>query len=151
MYSSLQTHRFSQDSPRFTCKYERQFLETSLVKGFEVKCRQARCSIECNLNECNLNWARKHDICLTRHLKELTEDMIHYRGNLTMPPKATPTDHRKTKKQFLQIINRWKSRNGYTVEIHVKLDITSPSDAHWDTVVYSDAPKKSLKSIISDA
>ena len=137
---------FAQSGPRYTCRCERRLLETSLDKGFLVKCRRARCSIDCNVN-----WAYQHATCLARHLAELPGEYKNYRGHLRMPPGSTPPDHAKAKKEFLRILSRWKTANGYTVELHAVLDITSPTEAHWDVTAYSDAPKKPLRAAVSDA
>jgi hypothetical protein len=121
-------------------------LETSYSKGYLVRCRRARCSLSCNAN-----WAKQHGACLARHLQELDGQFKQYRGHLRMPVGSKPADHARTKRRFLEIMNRWKSKNGYTFEVHAVLDITSATEAHWDTTAYSNAPVDTLRTVVSEA
>lgn len=159
MYNSdqlLKSHEsaqlFAQLYPRYTCRNEYENLKKSLWLGYLFKCRNPRCSLECRDN-----WASKHSACLARHLGTLCEvseleskSLTLYRGHLRMPPGA-PADHVRTREMFLQTLRRWRKSHGYTLEINAVLDITSPTEAHWDVVAYSDAPKKPLRAIVSDA
>jgi hypothetical protein len=78
-----------------------------------------------------------------------------YRGNLTMPPGATPAQHVATRKAFLRSMNRWKRKHGYTFEMLGILDFADhhqdarDPDAHWDIVAYSDAPPSALRKAMS--
>jgi hypothetical protein len=150
MYSSLQSTKnsgiFAQTAPRYSCRNERRLLETSLAKGFLVKCRRPRCSLNCQGN-----WAYQHATCLARHLSELPKGLTPYRGNLTLPKGSSPAAHSAAKQEFCRILRRWKDKHGYILEIHAVLDITSPTEAHWDVVAYSDAPAKPLRAVVSDA
>jgi hypothetical protein len=68
-----------------------------------------------------------------------------------MPAGSTPHAHARAKELFLQTLRRWKAKHGYALELHAILDITAPTEAHWDLVAYSDAPKQALKQAISEA
>jgi hypothetical protein len=48
-------------------------------------------------------------------------------------------------------MGRWAKRRGVTFAIHATMDITSPTDCHWDCVAYSDAPVTPLKAAVSAA
>lgn len=119
----------------------------SLHKGYEVKCRDARCSFACNAR-----WSYKHWTCVHRLLYEHEgNENVIYRGHLRLPADAAPKVHRRVRKEFLRILNRWRIENSYTLELHAVLDIDDPLNAHWDTVVYSNAPSRPLKMAVSDA
>lgn len=146
-YNSTNQHCFIQQSPRFYCRYARRFAQISEIKGFPVKCRDSRCS-----QACRNAWQQKHGACLARLLSELPGDCLElYRGNLTLPPAASPDDHKRVKKEFLRIINRWKQGHGYAVEIHAVLHPTDPLNAHWDIVAYTNSPAKPFRKALADA
>ncbi len=141
------SHRFSQSHPLSTCKNEVWNIIESLHKGYEVKCRDARCSFTCNAR-----WSYKHWNCVHRLLYEhVSDENAIYRGHLRLPADAAPKDHRRVRKEFLRILDRWRARDGYTLELHAVLDIDDPLNAHWDTVAYSDAPRRPLKAAVSNA
>lgn len=139
-------HRFSQSNPRYKCRRPKFFAALSERLGYEVKCRDARCSIDCNRN-----WAIKHGVCLDHHLSTLPDGLTVYRGHLRMPENASPKDHDDAKGAFLRAVKRWGKRHGYTVELHGVLHITDPTNAHWDVVAYSNAPRKPLCEFVSAA
>ena len=97
------------------------------------------------------NWSYKNRICETRLMDHLDENMVVYRGSLSMPKNSSPDSHVKTRKEFLRILNRWKSKGKYTVEVRGLLHITDPLNAHWDTLAYSNAPERPLKAAVADA
>ena len=80
-----------------------------------------------------------------------------YRGNLTMPPGATPAEHMAVREEFLRILRRWTKKTGHTLEILGILDFPDQPadpddpDAHWDFVAYSDAPRSALRVVVSSA
>jgi hypothetical protein len=78
-------------------------------------------------------------------------DMPIYRGHLRMPVDATPDQHRRCKQEFLRIMARWRKATGHVFEIHAVQHITDMHNCHWDTVAYSDAPRKTLRVQVSDA
>jgi hypothetical protein len=71
-----------------------------------------------------------------------------YRGHLRMPLDATADHHKRSKKAFLRTMRRWAVRTGYTVEFHAVQHITDIHNCHWDTVAYSDAPRKPLRAAV---
>lgn len=141
------SYRFSQAHPLSTCKNEVWNIIESLHKDYEVKCRDARCSFACNAR-----WSYKHWTCVHRLLYEhVGDENAIYRGHLRLPTDASPKVHRRVRKEFLRILDRWRVRNSYILELHAVLDIDAPRNAHWDTVAYSNAPKWPLKVAVSDA
>lgn len=83
-------------------------------------------------------------------MKDLPEDYETFRGNLTMPPDASPDDHRKVKELFLQSLRRYKKRHGITLEIHAFLHATNATNAHWDFVGYASGRRKAAMGIIRE-
>jgi hypothetical protein len=141
------SHRFSQAYPLSSCKNEVWNIIESLHKGYEVKCRDARCSFACNAR-----WSYRHWTCVHKLLHEhVGDEYAIYRGHLRLPADAAPEVHRRVRKEFLRILDRWRTRNIYTLEVHAVLDIDDPINAHWDTVGYSNAPRRPLKMAMSDA
>lgn len=138
---------FIQVSPRYFCKSLKVRLAAKEKLGLDYlpKCRDPRCS-----QECQANWASKQSACRTRLLRDLPADFDTFRGNLTLPPDATPDDHRKVKKVFIQALRRWKKRAGITLEIHSFLHATDPRNAHWDFVGYTSGRRKAAMGIIRD-
>ncbi len=136
-------YEFVQEYPRFICRYAARYREISELKGFQVKCRDPRCS-----ESCNLNWACKHGTCVAKHLRNLPPELKRYRGNLTLPAGATVEDHRRIKSVFLQALRRWKAREGYTLEIHAVAHPTSPREVHYDVTAYSDGPAKPVRQAV---
>jgi hypothetical protein len=115
------------------------------VQSWIIKCRRPTCS-----HQCYANWAQKHAACVAKLLKDSVTEP-HYRGNLTLAGGSTPADHKRVRKEFLRIIRRWATKHAYTFEAHGVLHITDPINAHWDVVAYSDAPKTTLRRVVSDA
>lgn len=147
MLSIASEHKFCQINPRYNCRNSHHFIELSLRKGYEIKCRRPRCS-----RKCNLNWRNQLERCLSRLLAcYLPSECQTYRGNLIMPQDATPDQHIKVRKAFRQILDRWKARTGKTLEMFGILDITDAKNAHWDTIAYSNASPTTLRQVIADA
>lgn len=142
---------FIQESPRFYCRNIRQRIAAKerLGLAFVPKCRDPRCS-----QDCRNNWSSKLSACIARHLRNLKSlpwNLRTYRGNLTLPVDSTADDHRRVRKEFLRILNRWKSKRGVSLEIHAVAHPTNPKNLHYDLVAYSDAPAKPLREALSDA
>lgn len=139
--------QFAQQNPRYTCKRAGHFHRLSQSKGYKCKCRDPRCSLECNKA-----WSRKVSSCLSRHLLSLQDQGWRvFRGNLMMPKGSTPDDHGKAKASFLLSIKRWAKRHDHTVELHGVLHVTGPQEAHWDIVVWTDAPYHPLHEHVGQA
>lgn len=140
MEYSPPAHQFGQKAPRFTCRHAGKFKDMSERMGYSVKCRNWRCSLECHANA-----ARKWGLCVEHHLlKCLSDGMTVYRGCLKLPKGATPEDHKRAKDSFLLAIRRWAKRHGHHVEMCAKIDLSSLTEAHWDTVLWTDAPHRKL-------
>lgn len=146
-YCSDSTPIFGQRVPRFTCRHAARFKEISEQKGYPIKCRNWRCSLECNANAAN-----KWSLCIERHLLKCLDDGKRvYRGCLKLAKDASPEQHRQAKETFLLAIRRWAKRHGHEVEICAKLDIVNLFDAHWDTVLWTDAPHRKLHDFFGKA
>jgi hypothetical protein len=74
--------------------------------------------------------------------------MPSYRGCLKMPTGASPKDHARAKRSFLQSMERWAVSRGVIFKIHAILHV-KPESAHWDVVAYSDSPRTPLKEAVS--
>ncbi len=171
MPTTVNQPQFAQDRPLAFCRsaYHNLHLCRELVTAGKInyifKCRRARCS-----RECNRAWANKHSAIVHKLLRDYLPDgsigmvvrkVLVYRGHLRMPPDASPTDHKRAKKEFLRIMRRWARRGNrrkltcadadYTFEVHATQHITDPRNCHWDCVAYSDAPTKTLRAAVSDA
>lgn len=131
---------FAQQNPRYTCRAASHFRSISQQKGYVCKCRNPRCSLDCQKN-----WSRKLGTVLARHLSD--QEAKGYQvltGNLMMPPKASACMHKEAREKFLLSIRRWAKRHGYVVQVHGTIHVTSPDACHWDVVVWTDAPKTPL-------
>lgn len=143
---------FAQSTAPDRCRNPRFLLQQALDRHAKTgdeyisKCRRASCSIQCNHNH-----ASKLFKCLERRFNELPVDYLWYRGNLQMPKSATPDDHKRVKKVFLQNLRRAKAKNGHVLEVFAQRHSTTIHDAHWDITVYTDMPKTVAKATILDA
>jgi len=70
---------------------------------------------------------------------------------LSLPSGATPDDHRRVKRTFLQKITRARKKLGCVVELHATLDITDQGNAHWDVVAYSDLSQTKMHALIGES
>jgi hypothetical protein len=66
-----------------------------------------------------------------------------------MPTGSNRADHTRATGNFLEAMGRWAKARGVVFKVHAILHITSPTEAHWDVVAYSDAPKTPLKEAVS--
>ncbi len=143
--------RFAQEKPLAYCRNSRQNLilcrelvETGRI-NYIFSCRRVRCSLECNAACKN-----KHASCVNKFVRDYVR-MPTYRGHLRLPVDATPDDHKRCKKKFLRIMARWRKTTGHAFEVHAVQHITDMNNCHWDTVAYSDAPRKTLRAVVSSA
>jgi hypothetical protein len=134
---------FCQSHPRFVCKNASRFRQISEVKGYVCKCRDPRCSLQCHAN-----WAQKQSACLARHLHDLPEELVPYRGNLTLHSGATPEDHHRVRAAFLLALRRWAKKKGVVAELHATTHATSPINVHYDIVAYSES--KEFRSVLRE-
>ena len=139
-------HRYCQQNPNKTCPRQAWLYVQSLHQGYEARCWEPRCCYQGSAN-----WSHKHGLILTRLADYIPENRKIYHGNLTMPEDASPENHIRTRREFLRILDRWKCKHNYTLELHGVLEISNKTNAHWDTRAYSDAPKKPLRLAVSEA
>jgi|GEM_PF-4585973 len=140
---------YFQANPRKVCPHRRRSLEVAVTLDLPYvcnKCYRARCSMECYRN-----WARKHASCVAKVLQERPEGTKVLRGSLTMPLDSLPNAHKRTKKEFVRILNRYKFKHDKTLEFHATIHVTDRLNCHWDIVCYSDIAIKSLKAMVSEA
>ncbi|AMV38688.1 hypothetical protein VT85_14715 [Planctomyces sp. SH-PL62] len=130
------TNQFAQQNPRYTCRAASHFRSLSQQKGYVCKCRNPRCSLDCQKN-----WSRKLGTCLSRHLSD--QQAKGYQvltGNLMMAAGSTASMHRDARAKFLKSIKRWADRHGYVVQVHGTIHVTAPDACHWDVGVWTNAP-----------
>jgi hypothetical protein len=81
----------------------------------------------------------------------LPEDIKVYKGHLSLAKDASPGDHQAVKDAFLLAIRRWAKRHGHRVELHATIHITSPTQAHWDYHLWTDANYWALRTFFNAA
>ncbi len=129
--------QFTQEFPRFYCRNLAQRLEAKERLGLDFlpKCRNPRCSADCDSN-----CGQKESACVARNLADLPDTFKTFRGCLKLPKDSTPADHRRIKKAFGQSLNRWKKKHGYEVAFRAVLHPTNRTNAHYDFVAFTDGP-----------
>jgi hypothetical protein len=141
-------YQFTQESPRYYCKSVSKRVAAKERRGLDYlpKCRNARCS-----GECNFNCVHKENTCVARNLHDLCGEYNTFRGNLTLPKDATPADHRRVKKSFGERMDDWSRANGYIFAFRAILHATNRTNAHWDFQLFTDAPAKPFRAFWREA
>jgi hypothetical protein len=141
-------YQFTQESPRYYCKSVSKRVAAKERRGLDYlpKCRNARCS-----GECNFNCVHKENTCVARNLHDLCGEYNTFRGNLTLPKDATPADHRRAKKSFGERMDDWSRANGYIFAFRAILHATNRTNAHWDFQLFTDAPAKPFRAFWREA
>lgn len=156
--------RLAQHQPALVCPNARLFVAMTDEAKRLKRCRSRRCSIECASA-----WASKLNLCLGVHLKSIvtpglltsytisqltTEpipELAAFRGHLTLPKGATPDDHRQAKSRFLRALNGARKKSGAVIELHAVLDLTSPTEGHYDYLLYTNLPEPQVRRLIRRA
>jgi hypothetical protein len=146
--SIARSHRFAEINARRKCKNAKRVLQIGLDTGeYLVKCRCARCSLDCYAN-----FAAKRSACLYQRLVEVENDTDYaiYGGSFTLNPRATPEDHVRVKRLYRQEMMRWAKRTGYVFGLAGQLHITRVDEGHWDHHCYTDCPEKPFRRQMRD-
>ena len=77
--------------------------------------------------------------------------LAHYRGHLTLPKGATPNDHRAAKTRFMDNLRNARKKLGCVLELHCNLHLISPTEGHYDYVLYTDLDEPDVRRVIRSA
>jgi hypothetical protein len=100
---------------------------------FKIKDRDPRSSFEGWRG-----WAAKEAAIVNRYLETLPNHTIIVRGNLKLPPFASPEEHERAKAILSRAIKDHEKKTGRAIRFRAVADHNHPEDRHYDFVAYGD-------------
>ncbi len=137
---------FHQCNPRQVCKYWAHNLRLNADREIPITCRDPRCSLGCYQK-----YRQKEASILQRFLtKQLPSECQSYRGNLTLRPHATVSDHKAVVSGFFERIRYRQRRDKVVVRAYLTAHVTEQGQ-HYDIIVYSDLSKAKLREVVRES
>jgi hypothetical protein len=76
------------------------------------------------------------------------EGVTLYHGNLKLPPDASPDDHIRVRKAFLDRLKYHRKRLGCVIELFAYMHIDDQLNAHYDFMLYTDMSERKVTELV---